>query len=249
MTETSDPFDALFFDPAHPRVQPADLRCSPPTDEEGYVVLVGVVHDHPASVFRAGHVVDVLQPDVLAVELPSLAIPLFESFPAASGGRQRLGGEMTAALRAAPGRTVGIDAPSLGYTARLFTYLLTERVSPRLVVGVLRDLAIASAQATWTLVAASAGRLLGRQFRAHTPVRHDVSPDSTPDEQARAERAHVAARRALLDAIAIPESIVVIDRLRETVMADRLRALRRDGDVVAVLGIEHLEPVYALLTA
>jgi hypothetical protein len=49
------------------------------------VVLVGVVHDHPASVYRAGHVVDRVAPDAVAVELPGLALDVFERLPPAGG--------------------------------------------------------------------------------------------------------------------------------------------------------------------
>jgi pheromone shutdown protein TraB len=49
------------------------------------VVLLGVVHDHPASVHRVRTVVESLDPAVLGLELPPLVTPLFEQFAGHAG--------------------------------------------------------------------------------------------------------------------------------------------------------------------
>lgn len=49
------------------------------------VILVGVVHDHPASIHRVRTIIDTLEPEVLGLELPSLATPLFEQFAGGEG--------------------------------------------------------------------------------------------------------------------------------------------------------------------
>ena len=79
---------------------------------DGYPLLVvGCVHDHPASVFRARSLVESLAPDVVAVELPGLAVPLFERVGrTADEGPDSVGGEMSAALPAAAHRPLRRDA-------------------------------------------------------------------------------------------------------------------------------------------
>jgi hypothetical protein len=61
--------------PADPRLESAYLT----TLDGGAVTLVGVVHDHPASVARVRAVVARRRPDVVALELPPLAVGLYEA--------------------------------------------------------------------------------------------------------------------------------------------------------------------------
>ena len=56
-----------------PRVTDRWCRRGPATN----VTLLGVVHDHPASVARARIVAEAMGPDVLALELPAAAVPLY----------------------------------------------------------------------------------------------------------------------------------------------------------------------------
>ncbi|MFC7081645.1 hypothetical protein [Halorussus caseinilyticus] len=51
------------------------------------VTLVGVVHDHPASVHRARAVVRERDPEVVALEAPPLAVPSTRPTPATPGPR------------------------------------------------------------------------------------------------------------------------------------------------------------------
>ena len=243
MAEELDQVEAAVYNGADPRVTGQHVRYIPASDGAGYVVLVGVVHDHPASIYRSGHLVETLDPAVLAVELPRAAIPLFESFEADEEGSASIGGEMSLALKRARGAKVGIDAPSLRYTRHLVSYLAREDVPPILYWRVFKDLAISTFQALLTVFAAVVGNLTGMRLKAHTPVEHPVSPQDSPQEQADAESEHIATREAFMQAIEVPETIDIIDTIRERVMAERIAELRSRGDVVAVVGIEHLDPV------
>lgn len=243
MGETLDQAEAAIYDATDPRVTSEHVRYLPTSDGAGYVVIVGVVHDHPASIFRTGHLVETLQPDVVAVELPRAAIPLFESFKSDEEGSASIGGEMSLALKRATGAKVGIDAPSLRYTRHLISYLAREGVSPILYWRVFKDLAISTYQALVTVVAAVVGNATGIWLQAHTPVEHAVTHQDSAQAQADAESEHIATREAFMQAIEVPETIHIIDTIRERVMAERIAELRGRGDVVAVVGIEHLDPV------
>ena len=71
---------AIGLDLDDPRLNDAYLRVCPGGPEEGTVVLVGVVHDHPSSQYRAQRVLEAVEPTTLALELPPLALPLFEEY-------------------------------------------------------------------------------------------------------------------------------------------------------------------------
>lgn len=243
MGDQLDQVEAVVSDGEDPRVTGEYVRYIPARDGAGYVVIVGVVHDHPASIYRTGHLVETLDPDVLAVELPRAAIPLFESFSTDEAGSPSIGGEMSLALKRARGEKVGIDAPSLRYTRHLVSYLAREGVPPILYWRVFKDLAISTFQALVTVVAAVVGNATGVRLRAHTPVEHAVTKWDSPQEQADAESEHIATREAFMQAIEVPETVHIIDTIRERVMAERITELRERGDVLAVVGIEHLDPV------
>jgi pheromone shutdown protein TraB len=72
---------------------------------------------------------------------------------------------------------------------------------------------------------------------------YETSLLDPPAAQADHERAHVARRRALAGAVATPPAIALVDESREADMARRLAALRADGGVLAVIGVEHLDAV------
>ena len=57
-----------------PRLDDAFWCEVPATDERAAAVLVGVVHDHPASVYRAVTLVRAAAPETLAVELPPIEL-------------------------------------------------------------------------------------------------------------------------------------------------------------------------------
>ncbi len=87
-------------DDGDPRLTPETVRCVPGRGDRG-VVVVGVVHDHPASLFRVAHLVETVEAAVLALELPPLAVPLFRLYARDDRTPPRLGGEMSVAVRAA----------------------------------------------------------------------------------------------------------------------------------------------------
>jgi len=240
--------ESVLFESEDPRLRPEFVRYIPGTDWRGDVVLVGVVHDHPASVFRSEYLVRTLDPDVVAVELPPIAVPLFETFGRDPASAEVLGGEMSVALQAATWEKVGIDAPSVRYTWDLFASLVRHGVPLDVAVLVLRDLVHSYAQATWTLIAALAWYLFRVRLDAHERFEYDVDRSASPAEMAHSETSHIAQREAFMQAIESPPAVVLIDTVREETMAERLRQLRRDGDVLAVVGFEHLERITDRLT-
>ncbi len=195
--------------------------------------------------FRVVHTLETLSPDAVAVELPPLAMPLFRAYASAPDTPPRLGGEMSAALQTAAGRTVGIDAPNGAAFRALARALRAERPPLDTVRGVLRDAASGLAHA--------AVCRLGAVVAAHTPFKprlyehivYDVTVLDSPTEQAAHESEHVSHQRAFLRAIETPATIRLVDEAREAGMVERLRELRADGDVVAVVGVEHLDALAA----
>jgi hypothetical protein len=79
--------DALRDPDADPRLDAERVRCLPGAPGAGAVVLVGVVHDHPASVFRVTRLVERFAPDVLALELPPSRSRCSGSTPATAARR------------------------------------------------------------------------------------------------------------------------------------------------------------------
>ncbi|MCL7417304.1 MAG: hypothetical protein M8354_05630, partial [Halalkalicoccus sp.] len=92
------------------------------------LTLVGVVHDHPASVARVEAVLRDSCPETLALELPPLAIPLYRSYATDAGFPSNAGGEMSAAIRASTASVVGIDGPSSGFSRAFYRYIEREHL-------------------------------------------------------------------------------------------------------------------------
>lgn len=220
----------------------------------GAVTLVGVVHDHPASAHRARTVVAERDPDVLALELPPLAVPLFERYarsatdhggeaPDTGTATQPPGGEMTAAIRASDADTVGIDGPTLGFAARLARTLVGDRAG----LATVRTAVSRFARATGHAVACRAGAVLAT-ITGHEPAlaasrSHQVTAADRPAEQARDEQRQVRLARSVTAAFGADRAVATRDSTREAHMADRIATLAGGGDVVAVVGIDHLDPV------
>lgn len=208
--------------------------------DSGAVTLVGVVHDHPASVSRVRRVVEATEPAVLALELPPLAVPLYEAHAAGAETPPALGGEFSAAVDAAStDDVVGIDGPSLGFARRYLGLLARERVSPAVAGRSLRSLL----SATWT---AASCRAAARVTRG-TPLRvgvgsvtpHGASWTDPPAERAADERREIRSAVAVQDSLEPPPPSRYRSRTRERHMADRLSTVRQRGDVVAVVGAGH----------
>lgn len=226
-----------------PRVTPRFLRRVSTAD--GDVILVGVVHDHPASVARARLVVEAHRPDVLALELPSIAVSLYRAY--AREDSPRAGGEMTAAIRAAPDATVvGIDAPNWSFLRRLLTRLVADRVPPATARRLVSSLGGATRQALTCRLAATVTHATSMTVLCDEPIEYAVDRTDPPDRQVEHERAHVAAVRALL-ANADDDELRYRDETRERCMIDRLEACRDGATVVAVVGVDHLETIATAL--
>jgi len=235
------------FSDADPRVSGDRTRTV--TGPHGAVTLVGAVHDHPASVHRARTTVADRSPDVLALELPPLALPLFETL-ASDDDHAATGGEMSAAIAAAStARVEAIDGPSVGYVRTLARTLASERPAPRTLRNVLAGAATAGREALRCRIGA-----VRAAYTAHSPsvrdsVAHDCDPGDDPETQAADEARQIERARAVMDAFEPSRAARFRDETREAHMTDRLRRLRRDGDVVAVVGHGHLDAIHGRLTA
>ncbi|WP_254861617.1 hypothetical protein [Halovivax gelatinilyticus] len=229
-----------------PRVSgPFYRHCSGDHD----VLVLGVVHDHPASVGRVETVLESVEPDHLALELPSAAIPLYKAYASRATGENRppVGGEMSAAIAAASAPVTGIDAPSWSFFRRLVTRLVTDRVRPSTARRVLASFGGATRTALTCRLAATMTNVTTFSVTRDDAIEYECSHDDSPARQAEHERNHVAGVRALLQSTA-GESKRYRDETREACMIDRLRSLREEGSVVAVVGVDHLEPIAAALT-
>lgn len=213
----------------------------------GDVTLVGVVHDHPASVYRVRRIIETRRPDVLALELPPLAVPLFEEYARHPRTPPAFGGEMSAAIQATDADTVvGIDRPSGDFLRRLGRNLVSTRPSPATVGKVLEDVLAATKHALVCRGTALLATHLSVRVEVDSPVTHDVGWDDTPTEQARDEARQVRKSRSFASAVkptGARRATALADATREELMARRLRDCRDRGRVLAVVGIDHLDPL------
>lgn len=242
MFDCSDVAATLAAQSSDPRVTDDALRCIPGPAGAGTVLLVGVVHDHPASIGRVTGILEALSPDLLALELPPLAVPLFRLYARAAETPPRLGGEMSAAVQAAGDvETVGIDGPNRPYLRRLARLLVDGDPTAKLVRAVVEDVIQSTAHAVACRIGAVLGAVTPLRLRLYSHIEYDTTVIDSPAEQATQEKAYLSQQRAFLRAVTTPESIRTIDRAREESMIALLRKRRSDGDVIAVVGMEHLD--------
>lgn len=235
----SDGFDADSLPGDDPRLSGEYVRT---VDCDGtQVVLVGVVHDHPASVFRARTVVEHAAPDVLALEIPAALVGLFEEYAAEDAFE---GGEMTAAIRAAPDAdAVGVDAPDWRSARVLAAELRDSDASVRDVATTVKEfgrLAAATVRGRLSAAGVPASRLgdvpgISQEF--------DCDPAEPADAQAAHESSHVRRSASLLRSFEVPAATRLLDAARERYMVRRLRSLGDASTVVAVVGFSHLDAV------
>lgn len=257
MTPSSgdDPREVL----SDPRIGPDNLRAYHADGDP--LVLVGAVHDHPASAFRARRAVTTLAPDVVGVELPGLALPLFErrAMEGASGGPGGVGdrcrdaepgGEFGAALAAAAeidARRAGIDALGPSFARSLLRELRDRDASlgtARRVLAAVRNVA---SHAVSCRLAASLGERWPRDPGRDARFDHDVSPGAEPERLAEHEARQLSRSRSVLRALERPMADDVVDAARERTMAANLDGLRSAGGTVAVVGFDHFEGIEAHL--
>ena len=241
--DESPSFPESFDDP---RITPQ--FCRRLADPAGDLVLLGVVHDHPASIGRVERVLERVEPATLALELPPVAMPLYRVYARNGTGDDptppRFGGEMSAAIRAAPDAdSVGIDAPNWSFCRRLVARLVADRVSPGTARRVLSGVGGATREALACRVAATLTHATSMTVVPGDPVEYDVDHEEPPDRQAAHERSHVAGVQALLGSVDTDGSALAYrDDTRERCMIDRLEKIRsKPGDAVAVVGVDHLD--------
>lgn len=217
--------------------------------DDGRLTLVGVVHDHPASTYRVRHVIKDLDPEVLALELPPISLPLFEQYAATDRTPPAFGGEMSAAIQAAdPDTVVGIDRPTGGFFRRLGRTLLRERPPLETVRNVVSNTVDATNHALLCLAAATVAGRTSIRLEVDSPTLHDVARTDAPDEQARHEREQVRRCRSFAKAFRTASrsrASRIEDTAREEAMAARLVELseNRGSSIVTVVGIDHLDPL------
>lgn len=213
-------------------------------ERAGSIVLVGVLHDHPASIYRVRTVVDTVDPDALALELPPLAVPLAVRQAADEHTPPALGGEMSAAVQAADtDRVVGIDGPSIGFLRYLAAELYAERAAPDTVRKAATGLRSVTSRAVRRRVAAAVTALTAVQVAVDPPTTYDTGRTDDPAQQAEDERRRIDTARSVLRTFASPPAAAIRRAARERYMADRLAALGGTADVVAVVGRAHLDAV------
>jgi pheromone shutdown protein TraB len=219
------------------------------SDNHGTLTLVGIVHDHPASIYRVRHIIKCVDPDVLALELPPISLPLFEQYAATDETPPALGGEMSAAIQAADcDSVVGIDRPTGRFFRRLGQTLLRERPPLETVRSVVSNTVETTQHALLCLAAAAVGACTSVRLEVDSPIPHDIAWTDVPGDQAHHEREQIHRSRAFMDAFRTAnrsQASRLEDAAREPAMATRLAELRGngDGDIVAVVGIDHVDSV------
>lgn len=233
-----------------PRVCDQFVNVVRPAGDAAKTVLVGTVHDHPASVYRARAVVEAVSPDVIAVEVPPLAAAVFRERAGEDSDVPGFSGEMAAAVDAADSAQVaGIDSFGPSFLGSLLTEAYERGTSVSTLSDVVADLARVQREATLCRAAATFERLTPTVEAAVSSFEHDVTATDPPADQARDERDHVARAVSLHDAVETPPAESLLDSTREENMSARVSSLRDDGVVVAVVGYDHLAPITQHLTA
>jgi pheromone shutdown protein TraB len=187
---------------------------------------------------------DAVAPDVLALELPPLAVPLADHHAADERTPPTFGGEMSAAIQAADtDRVVGIDGPSLGFLRYLAAELYDRDASLSTVKKTAEAVRSVTATALTRRVAAAVAMTMTVQLAVDAPTAYDTGRTDDPERQAEEERRRVETAESMLQAFSTPPAAAISRTARERYMADRLATLGRTGDVVAVVGMAHLDPV------
>ncbi len=250
----SPPNDSLESDDDHPLERKHEPATDDPRMNDEYVrrlpeenlTLVGVVHDHPASVHRARAVVASRGPEVVALEAPPLAVPLYEAYARESRTPPTFGGEMSAAAQAARDEdadVVGIDGPTMAFFARLVRNCRAADAS----LGTLRRVAAGVTSVTrhalTCRVAAALASRTALRVEVDDPVAHDCDRWDPPAVQASDERAQARRSQSLLRAFDPPRPVRLRDETREECMAENLSSLCERGETVAIVGLDHLDGV------
>lgn len=200
-------------------------------DDAHPVVLVGTVHDHPASAFRVRTLVSEIEPAYTAVELPPAAIPLFEQLIVQNS-------EFGAACAASrdSSEVVGIDGFGLSF-AKHFARMSLE------MTGIQSGDVLNALKSVWSIQKETATMRLKGSGEQATAFDYDVTGWSDPIDQAESEVAEVKDHEALMGAFNTPDAQKLLDTSREEHMAEEIDSLRQDGVVVAVVGYAHMDKI------
>jgi pheromone shutdown protein TraB len=220
-----------------PRIRTDHLRLL--VDEESSVLLVGVVHDHPASVYRVRSVVRSLDPDTAAVELPPLALPLFEAGE---------GGEMSAALAASEADAAAVDAHGPRFLAALAGEIRDRSPSRETIGRIVSNAVTVGKHAISCRLASVFGRDRFPAPIADAGVEIDVDLTADPVAVAEHEQRHLSRSFSVLRAFERPAADEIVDAARERTMARSLATLDAEN-AVAVVGFEHLDGIADELVA
>ncbi len=208
------------------------------------LVLVGVVHDHPASKYRVKTVVEAVDPEILALELPPIAVSLYEQYASDERTPPAFGGEMSTAIKAASAdQIVGIDGPSPAFIHSLLRNTARETDPRETVPTVLKSLLSVSKQAAICRLAAVIAARTGIRLEIDPPATHESVWADDPATQARDEQRRVRRAETITAMFEQPDTACVRKETRDTHMASRLDSLRPPGDIVAIVGIAHLDPI------
>lgn len=225
-----------------PRVDDDFLRVI--NGPSGDIVLVGVVHNHPASIARVKSVVERMEPDAIGLEIPPVTVPVFESARLDQVDEE----EFVAAIHAAPDALIaGIDLPSFAALRILLPGILLKTKSIDTAVSLVRKTIAHATQAIHYRLATSMMGASLDTVTAGSRIEYDCSTDASPTAQAEHERKAVEQSMSFFEAIETPTAVLAYDALRERHMAHRIERLAAYGTVVSVLGVGHLDSVYTML--
>lgn len=238
------PAQTMLTDTGDPRITGEYVRRFSGEDDVGDVTLIGVVHNHPASKYRVRTILDVADVDLLALELPPLAVPLYEQYADDDRTPPVFGGEMSAAVQAvATDRIVGIDGPSYGFAVRLLRNLPGNTASFATVRSVLRSFFSVTKHAAICRLAAVLAVRTDVRLEVDRPTKYDCEWADDPTKQASDERTQIQRAQTIARTFGQPDTARIRTDTREEHMVSRLSTLRREGDIAAVVGIAHLDPL------
>lgn len=231
MTTTRERIQAALG--GDPRLDPDHVRI---VDD---IVLVGVVHDHPASSHRVRAIIDAATPSTVALELPPVALPLFE----ARAGTEDGSGEMSTAIDAAgDADVVAIDTMDISFFRLLLDEFRADEVGLSGMVQAVKDITDVAQRAISCNLAVRAPALVSER-NSFRPIAHEIDATASPTTQATDERRQITQSRSLLRAIERPAVDRLIDSSREQNMTEKLQACETDGPVVGVVGYDHLDEI------
>lgn len=214
------------------------------TTDAGPIVLVGVVHDHPSSIYRVEAIIDEMDPGLVAVELPDLLVP---SFAAAIEAGDSVGGEMSAAIRASHAPVLGIDLPSWSAGSAVVAAISANDPGLSTITRTIRSIGrMLGHTALGRLASLGVPGLPTIRDLEHNHV-YDIPDDASPAVQADHEATHLDRSTTLLRAFEPPPATRLMDAIREQHMADKLWTMRQEESIVAVVGYSHLDGIVAAL--